>query len=107
MVSITSILLNAKISTFIHFHFLIGNDVELINIKKIRSIKKFNSNTNFNFYRVGNTFKGWKHGKKKLTVASFYRMILGEIINDVNKIIYNDLTVLFFFNMSLLKVKYE
>lgn len=108
MVSITSILLNAKISTFIHFHFLIGNDVELINIKKICSIKKLNSNTIFNFYRVGNTFKGWKHGKQKLTVASFYRMILGEIINDVNKIIYldgdtliyNDLTEMYDLNMN-------
>ena len=108
MVSITSILLNAKKSTFIHFHFLIGNDVELINIKKIKSIKKFNSNSNFNFHRVGNAFKGWKHRKKKITVAGFYRMLLGEIINDVNKIIYldgdtliyNDLTEMYELNMN-------
>jgi len=39
---------------------------------------------------VGNNFNGWIHGKKKLTVASFYRSILAELIRNVDKIIYLD-----------------
>ena len=35
MVSITSILLNSKKNTFIQFHILIGNDVEIENQNKI------------------------------------------------------------------------
>jgi lipopolysaccharide biosynthesis glycosyltransferase len=108
MVSVTSILINANNSTFIYFHFLIGNDVNSNNINKILSLKKMNYNSKFKFHKVGNTFKGWIHGKKKLTVASFYRSILPELINDVNKIIYldgdtliyNDLTGMYQLNMN-------
>jgi len=90
MVSITSILLNSNKTTYIHFHILIGQDVERKNIIKIKSLKKFHINSNFIYYNVGKYFKGWKHGKKKLTVASFYRMILGQIIKNLKKIIYLD-----------------
>ena len=90
MVSITSILLNSNKTTFIHFHILIGNDVEKNNIDKISSLKKLNINCNFNFYNVGDTFKGWRHGKPKLTVASFYRMISGNLIKKIDKVIYRD-----------------
>ena len=90
MVSITSILLNSNKNTFIQFHILIGNDVEIQNKNKILSLKNINNNTNFSFYNVGNNFNGWIHGKKKLTVASFYRSILAELIKNVDKIIYLD-----------------
>ena len=102
------ILINSKISTFIHLHFLIGNDVEINNINKLLSLKKNYFNSDFKFHNVGDTFKGWRHGKKKLTIASFYRSILGEIIKNVNKIIYldgdtliyNDLTEMYKLNMK-------
>ena len=90
MVSITSILLNSNKNTFIQFHILIGNDVKIENQNKILSLKNIKNNTNFSFYNVGNNFNGWIHGKKKLTVASFYRSILAELIKDVDKIIYLD-----------------
>ena len=44
----------------------------------------------FKFYNVRNRFKGWKHGKERLTVASFYRIISGNLIKNVKKIIYLD-----------------
>jgi lipopolysaccharide biosynthesis glycosyltransferase len=90
MVSITSILLNSNKNTFIQFHLLIGNDVKIENQNKILSLKNLNNNTNFSFHNVGNNFNGWIHGKKKLTVASFYRSILAELIKNVDKIIYLD-----------------
>ena len=90
MVSITSILLNSNKNTFIQFHILIGNDVKIENQNKILSLKNINNNTNFSFYNVGNNFNGWIHGKKKITVASFYRSILAELIKNVDKIIYLD-----------------
>ena len=90
MVSIASILLNSNKTSFLHFHILIGYDVEKKNIDKISSLKKLNINCSFNFYNVGDTFKGWRHGKRKLTVASFYRMISGNLIKKINKAIYLD-----------------
>ena len=90
IVSITSILINSNKNTFINFHILIGNDVEFGNKNKILSLKILNDNSNFSFHNVGDNFRGWIHGKKKLTVASFYRSILGELLKDVDKIIYLD-----------------
>ena len=108
MVSITSILMNSKNSTFIHLHFIIGNDIDINNISKIISIKKNYSNSDFQFHNVGNIFNEWIHRKKKITYAAFYRSILGEIIKNVNKIIYldgdtliyNDLTEMYKLNMK-------
>jgi lipopolysaccharide biosynthesis glycosyltransferase len=92
MVSITSILLNSNNNTFIQFHILIGNDVKIENQNKITSLKRLNHNSNFTFYNVGNIFNGWKHMRKGITVATFYRSIVGEfkIIKNVDKIIYLD-----------------
>ena len=90
MVSITSILLNSNKNTYIEFHILIGKDVKAKNKKKIASLKRLNHNIKFSFHHVGNNFKGWIHGKKKLTVASFYRSIAAELIKNVDKIIYLD-----------------
>jgi len=90
MVSITSILLNSNKNTFIQFHILIGNDVENENQNKILSLKHINNNSNFSFYNVGKTFNGWIHGRKKITVAGFYRSIIGELIKNVDRIIYLD-----------------
>ena len=49
MVSIASILINSYKSTYIHFHILIGNDVEKKNKDKILSLKKLNLNCFLNF----------------------------------------------------------
>ena len=90
MVSITSILLNSKKTTFINFHFLIGEDVTVENINKIASLKQINNNSNFYFHNVKNNFKGWKTDRKDLTVATFYRILLPNIIKNIEKIIYLD-----------------
>ena len=90
IVSITSILLNSNKNTYIEFHILIGKDVKVKNKKKITSLKRLNHNIKFSFHHVGNNFNGWIHGKKKLTVASFYRSIAAELIKNIDKIIYLD-----------------
>ena len=90
MVSITSFLINSNKTTMIFVHILIANDIEKTNIYKIKSLKKLNANSFFRFHKVGNHFKGWKHRKYRLTEASFYRMISGILIKNVNKIIYLD-----------------
>ena len=90
MVSITSTLLNAKNNTFLNFHIFYGNDVEKTNLIKISSLRKINFNSNFKFYNVGNNFKGWISGRKRITQAAFYRLIIAELIPNLNKIIYLD-----------------
>lgn len=100
MVSITSIILNSNKNTFIEFHILIGKDVKNENKKKITSLKRLNHNIKFSFHYVGNNFNGWIHGKKKLTVASFYRSIAAELIKNVDKIIYLDGDTLTYSDLS-------
>ena len=90
MVSITSIVLNSNKNTFINFHILIGNDVKIRNKKKIVSLKRLKHNANFTFHNVRNTFNGWLHRRRRITVAAFYRSIVAELIKNVNKIIYLD-----------------
>ena len=99
MVSITSILINSKNTTFINFHLLIGNDIKQDNLNKIKSLKKIKENTYFYFYNVGDNFKGWIHGRNR-TVASFYRIILGNLISNVTKIIYLDGDTLTYSDLS-------
>ena len=107
MVSITSILLNSKKKTFLNFHLLIGDDVEKCNKRKIKTLKRINHNSIYNFYNVGHNFKGWIHGRDR-TIAAFYRIILGEIIKNINIIIYldgdtityHDLTEMYNLNMK-------
>lgn len=100
MVSITSILSNLNKNTFIHFHLLIGNDFEIENQNKIMSLKNINNNSNFSFYNVGNIFNGWIHRRKRFTVVSFYRIIIGELIKNVDKIIYLDGDTLIYGDIS-------
>ena len=100
MVSITSTLLNSNKTTFIHFHILFGYDVEKNNIDKISSLKKLNINCNFNFYNVGDTFKGWRHSKPKMTVAAFYRMIAGNLLKKIDKVIYLDGDTIIYSDLS-------
>lgn len=89
MVSMASILLNSKKTTFINFHLLIGKDFDNKNKKNIYCLKRLNKKCKFKFYNVGDNFKGWKHGRNR-TVAAFYRIILGEVIKNIEKIIYLD-----------------
>lgn len=98
MVSITSILSNLNKNTFIHFHLLIGNDFEIENQNKIKSLKNINNNSNFSFYNVGNNFNGWIHRRK--SCVSFYRIIIGELIKNVDKIIYLDGDTLIYGDIS-------
>jgi lipopolysaccharide biosynthesis glycosyltransferase len=100
IVSITSIILNSNKSTFIQFHIFIGNDVKKENQKKISSLKRLNHKTKFSFHNIGNTFKGWIHGKKKITVAGFYRTFAAELIKNVDKIIYLDGDTLTYSDLS-------
>ena len=90
MVSITSILLNANNNTFIHIHLLIGNDIAIENQNKILSLTRLNNNTNILFYNVGNIFNGWLNRRKRITVATYYRSIIAELIRNVDKVIYLD-----------------
>ncbi len=108
MVSLSSILLNSKKTTFINFHFLIGDDVTVENINKISSLKYLNNNSNYSFYNVKDNFKGWKTDRKGMPEASFYRILLPNIIKSLDKIIYldgdtltyGDLTEMYNLNMS-------
>lgn len=108
MVSLSSILLNSKNTTFINFHFLIGDDVIVENINKISSLKLLNNNSNFSFYNVKDNFKGWKTDRKEMPEATFYRILLPNIIKSLDKIIYldgdtltyGDLTEMYNLNMS-------
>ena len=90
MVSLTSILINKKNTTFIYFHLIIDNNVKNKNIYKISTLKKLNKNSKFNFHNVKNNFNGFIIQAYGMSIATFYRSMIGELIKDVDKIIYLD-----------------
>ena len=89
MVSITSILINSKVSTFIHFHLLIDEEFKKRNMFKIISLKKLNKNSDFLFYNVRKRFLGWKINRN-LPITTYYRILIPDLVKNVDKIIYLD-----------------
>ena len=90
MVSLTSILINKKKTTFINFHLIIDNNVKKENIYKISSLKKLSKDSKLIFHNVKNNFDGFIIKRFDMSVATFYRAIIGELIKDIDKIIYLD-----------------
>jgi lipopolysaccharide biosynthesis glycosyltransferase len=90
IVFLTSILIKKKKTTFINFHLIIDNNVKKENIYKISSLKKLSKDSKFIFHNVKNNFDGFIIKRFDMSVATFYRAIIGELIKDIDKIIYLD-----------------
>ena len=93
-VTIASILKNANNNTYIHFHIIALNELNLKIMKKIYSLKsKINNNSEFIFYDGKKVEKDFELGIKdsKRGAIDYGRLIIPELLNDINKVISIDI----------------
>ena len=90
-VVITSILVNAHINDKLKIYILDGGITEE-HKKELESLKKFKE-FNLNFVKINSKlFDDYKNIKtqKHISIATYYRLKMSELIPDINKIIYLD-----------------
>ena len=99
LVSITSVMENQKKRTFIYFHLLCQNDVTNKIRKLITKLEEDYRNCKFLFYNLNNTYDYATTVLNK-PKATYYRLKLQELLNDVSKVIYLDGDTLIFKDLS-------
>ena len=100
IVFLTSLLNNRAKSTFYIFHILTNNQTSQESMNKIKSIiKKFGNNrAKVIFYNLKEDFEGVPINGYPLTV--YYRIATPSLLSNVDKIIYSDLDMLNFKDLS-------
>ena len=91
-VSMKSIMLNQKNSTFIIFHILVSKDIFKEQKIIIDTICKEHNNCKIIYHIMNNEFKEFSVSGFKITktTATFYRLLLQKIIPNEKKILYLD-----------------
>ena len=88
IVLLTSILYNAKSTTFYYFYIMIPYNFEYQTKIKFLRLKNKYPKFKLKFINLGKKFITWKRFHYSQTI--YYRLYLSEIIKDFNKIIYLD-----------------
>lgn len=96
-VCITSLLVNADESTFYDIFILHADNC---NLEKagFESLHSF-GNCNIQFRKVGNQFNG-SFVIRGITIASYYRLLIPQLIPEYDKIIYADVDMIFRMDLS-------
>ena len=87
--SMISILTTKSIYTFISFHLVIPLNFSLKNVQLIESLYEQFDYFNITFIKIDNRYEN-AYTNRYLTKSAFYRLSLGELLPNVNKIIYLD-----------------
>jgi lipopolysaccharide biosynthesis glycosyltransferase len=110
-ISMASILNTSSPDTYIHFHLVLINDIQYIDLKPIIDLKKINKNVEFVFYngKQAEYDFGERAKKESRGVGDYTRILIPEIVNNTNKIIIidsadiiakKDLSQLYFFDIG-------
>lgn len=92
-VCITSLLLNAKPDTFYDIYILHGEQDSFEN-SKLNKFSLLFGNCRIQYRCVGNAFES-AFEIRGITIATYYRLLIPEIIQEYDKIIYSDVDVIF------------
>jgi len=98
-VAMTSILSSKARNTYICFYLIIPNDFENKNINFIKSLKEEYDNFNITFIRMDNKYDK-AYTDRRISAQAYYRFSLGELLKNINKIIYLDVDVIVYKDLS-------
>ena len=100
LISITSVLINAKNDTFINYHFVVDSTINETHQIMIKSLIKFHSLTNFSFYNASNIFKEFTVRRKHMKLPAYFLLGLHLYLLNVHKTIYLDSDTLVYSDLS-------
>ena len=69
---------------------IIDDEFKEKNKYKISLLKNINKNICFEYHNVKKNFLGWKIDRGDLPIISYYRILIPELIKEIDKIIYLD-----------------
>lgn len=92
-VCLSSLLENAAPTSFYDIFILHGTDCDF-SVSKLNELPKFYRNCKLTFRKVEDVFAEG-HVERGITVASYYRLLIPEIIPEFDKILYSDVDVIF------------
>jgi len=98
-VSMISILSNKKYYTYISFYLIISNDFNQKNINFIQSLYGQYDFFNITFIRMDNRYKN-AYISSYIKKQAYYRFSLGELLPNLNKIIYLDTDTIIFKDLT-------
>lgn len=97
-VCITSLLENAHAETFYDIYILHANDVSLDKTHLGRIATKY-SNCSITYRVVDDTFKK-AFEIRHVTIATYYRLLLSQLLPQYDKVIYSDVDIIFRMDLS-------
>ena len=100
LISITSVLINAKKDTNINYHLLIDNTINEGHKNMIKSLVKFHRLTKFSFYNIGEIYEKFTVGKNYSILPNYYRLFLHFFLQNINRTIYLDADTLIYSDLS-------
>ena len=89
LVSMTSVLENARHNTKYEFHLMVPSDFTEENKSIIRSLEKKYKRCSINIIDMGNAFKE-ANSDTRITTPAYYRLNLSELLPNLDKIIWLD-----------------
>ena len=98
-VTMTSILSSKSSNTYICFYLIIPNNFEIRNINFIKSLNEQYEDFNITFIRMDKRFDK-AYTDRRITAQAYYRFSLGELLKNINKIIYLDVDVIVYKDLS-------
>lgn len=97
-VCISSLLMNAKPDTYYEIYILHSSS-ETLDEDRLNRISRHYSNCCINFLPVGNDFEN-AYEIRGVTKATYYRLLIPNILTQFNKIIYSDVDIIFRMDLS-------
>lgn len=99
-ICISSLLMNAKENTFYDI-FILHSANTVLNKDKLNKIPEFYKNCKIQYIKVDNTFDN-AFEIRGITAATYYRLLIPELIPQYDKIIYADVDIIFRMDLSAL-----
>ena len=98
-VSMKSIMISQNKDTFIQF-YVISNNFDTFFKEIINEITKKHSNCKIQYFEIGNQFKNLTIPNSMWSTAIFYRIILQDLLPNLDKILYLDTDTLIFKDLT-------